>query len=385
MRTQSRKPLGRTAYASLTSPPTPADDRPRLSPGPGYPRLRCSTTRPRSGSRAGAAATGSSRSDARRTCHGAAPTAATVGVGATSCVVCDASRRDLASLRFSPHFRAGRGRHGEGARRHGARGDDEVILVPPGTTVEGLEGERFDLVEPGQRSVVASGGAGGHGNKRFASSTRQAPRFAESGLDGEFRLDRAPPAPAGGRRARRAAERRQVLAPGTPHAGRPEGRRLPVHDDRPGARDAGGRRSPARARRRPGADRGRRRRRRARRRVPRPCRALPRPGSPGGDRPAGGRPRTAAGVRDRARGACVVRRGARHAARARGAVEARPPARRRGGGAHPGGEGLGGGGRGGRPRRFVGNRRGLGRTALGALEGDFGAHRRSGSDPIWGV
>jgi GTPase len=107
------------------------------------------------------------------------------GRGGDVMVVCDASRRDLASLRFSPHFRAGRGRHGEGARRHGARGDDELILVPPGTTVEGLEGERFDLVEPGQRAVVASGGAGGHGNKRFASSTRQAPRFAESGLGGE--------------------------------------------------------------------------------------------------------------------------------------------------------------------------------------------------------
>ena len=56
--------------------------------------------------------------------------------------------------------------------------------MPPGTTVDGLDGERFDLVEPGQRAVVASGGGGGHGNKRFANSTRQAPRFAESGLEG---------------------------------------------------------------------------------------------------------------------------------------------------------------------------------------------------------
>jgi GTP-binding protein len=107
------------------------------------------------------------------------------GRGGDVVLVCDPSRRDLASLRFSPHFRAGRGRHGEGARRHGARGDDELVPVPPGTTVEGLEGERFDLLEPGQRAVVASGGAGGHGNKRFATATRQAPRFAESGLEGE--------------------------------------------------------------------------------------------------------------------------------------------------------------------------------------------------------
>ena len=57
--------------------------------------------------------------------------------------------------------------------------------MPPGTEVEGLDGARFDLVEPGQRAVVAHGGGGGHGNKRFASSTRQAPRFAERGLEGE--------------------------------------------------------------------------------------------------------------------------------------------------------------------------------------------------------
>jgi GTP-binding protein len=51
--------------------------------------------------------------------------------------------------------------------------------------VSGLDGARFDLTEPGQRAVVARGGSGGHGNKRFASSTRQTPRFAEQGLEGD--------------------------------------------------------------------------------------------------------------------------------------------------------------------------------------------------------
>jgi len=106
------------------------------------------------------------------------------GRGGDVVLVCDASRRDLSALRFSPHIRAGRGRHGEGARKHGARGEDQIVLVPPGTTVEGLEGERYDLVEPGQRALVAEGGGGGHGNKRFANSTRQAPRFAERGVEG---------------------------------------------------------------------------------------------------------------------------------------------------------------------------------------------------------
>lgn len=107
------------------------------------------------------------------------------GHGGDVVLVADPSRRDLSSLRYSPHHRAGRGGHGQGKQRHGARGDDEVIPVPPGTEVEGLEGRRYDLVAPGQRAAVAAGGAGGHGNKRFASSTRQAPRFAERGLDGE--------------------------------------------------------------------------------------------------------------------------------------------------------------------------------------------------------
>ncbi len=107
------------------------------------------------------------------------------GAGGNLVLVCDPSRRDLAFLRYARHFRAGRGRHGEGARKHGARGGDETVLVPPGTTVEGLDGERFDLLEPGQRAVVARGGSGGHGNKRFATSTRQAPRFAEQGLEGQ--------------------------------------------------------------------------------------------------------------------------------------------------------------------------------------------------------
>jgi GTP-binding protein len=100
-------------------------------------------------------------------------------------LVCDASRRDLAALHRARHHRAGRGGHGRGKQQHGARGEDREVLVPPGTQVDGLGGGVFDLVEPGQRARVASGGPGGHGNKRFASSTRQTPRFAEQGLEGE--------------------------------------------------------------------------------------------------------------------------------------------------------------------------------------------------------
>jgi len=107
------------------------------------------------------------------------------GHGGDVVLVCDASRRDLGALKGSKHFRGERGRHGEGSNRHGARGEDREIVVPPGTQAEAVDGSRIDLVEPGQRAVVAHGGRGGHGNKRFATSTRQAPRFAERGTSGE--------------------------------------------------------------------------------------------------------------------------------------------------------------------------------------------------------
>ncbi len=107
------------------------------------------------------------------------------GHGGDVVLVCDASKRDLGALRGSKHLRAQRGRHGEGSNRHGARGEDREIPVPAGTQATAVDGSAIDLVEAGQRAVVAHGGRGGHGNKRFANSTRQAPRFAEKGTSGE--------------------------------------------------------------------------------------------------------------------------------------------------------------------------------------------------------
>ncbi|HEU4980586.1 MAG TPA: GTPase ObgE [Solirubrobacterales bacterium] len=107
------------------------------------------------------------------------------GRGGDVILVCDPQRRDLSSLGRSRHFRAGRGEHGKGKRKHGERGGDRVIPVPPGTVVRGIDDSEAELLEHGQRLVVARGGSGGHGNKRFATSTRQAPRFAERGLQGE--------------------------------------------------------------------------------------------------------------------------------------------------------------------------------------------------------
>jgi len=95
---------------------------------------------------------------------------------------------DLSHFRNKHHFRAAAGGHGLGARKRGADGPELEVRVPVGTEVSDAEGELLgDLVREGQRLLVARGGEGGRGNINFKSSTRQAPRFAEHGLEGEER------------------------------------------------------------------------------------------------------------------------------------------------------------------------------------------------------
>jgi GTP-binding protein len=108
------------------------------------------------------------------------------GRGGDVVLVCDDSMRDLESFRRRSHFKARRGGHGRGSLRRGADGETLEVAVPPGTEVLIEEdGTRHDLVRPGQRALVARGGPGGRGNKRFAGPTHQTPRFAERGLPGD--------------------------------------------------------------------------------------------------------------------------------------------------------------------------------------------------------
>jgi GTPase len=110
------------------------------------------------------------------------------GRGGDVVLVADPSLRDLSSLRGRAVFAAERGGAGRGARRHGADGESVELAVPLGTLVLGEDGELVaDLARPGARVVAARGGAGGRGNARFATPTRQAPRFAETGLPGSTR------------------------------------------------------------------------------------------------------------------------------------------------------------------------------------------------------
>ena len=108
------------------------------------------------------------------------------GRGGDVVLVCDDSLRDLESYRRPAQYKAVRGGHGSGSLRHGADGGTLELRVPPGTEVLlESDGTRHDLIVPGQRAVVARGGPGGRGNKRFAGPTHQTPRFAERGLPGD--------------------------------------------------------------------------------------------------------------------------------------------------------------------------------------------------------
>ncbi len=108
------------------------------------------------------------------------------GRGADVVLVVDPSLRDLRTFKRKAHWKADRGRHGEGGNRHGASPPALEVRVPPGTVVSDREsGASWDLTTPGQRATVARGGSGGRGNSHFKSATRQAPRFAERGLPGD--------------------------------------------------------------------------------------------------------------------------------------------------------------------------------------------------------
>src|SRR5215210_6006123 len=98
----------------------------------------------------------------------------------------DPDLRDLSFFQGRKRFRAGTGGPGRGANKHGADGDDVVLRVPVGTQVFSDAGELIaDLAGARSRIVAARGGAGGRGNKKFATPTRRTPRFAEVGLPGE--------------------------------------------------------------------------------------------------------------------------------------------------------------------------------------------------------
>ena len=109
------------------------------------------------------------------------------GRGGHVILVARAQVRTLIAYRYKRLYGAQKGRAGMGSLKTGASGKDLVLQVPLGTVVLKDETGEFlaDLSTPGQRFIVAHGGAGGRGNTRFKSSTHQAPREFEPGGDSE--------------------------------------------------------------------------------------------------------------------------------------------------------------------------------------------------------
>ncbi len=103
-------------------------------------------------------------------------------------VIFEASRNQntLASFRYQRELRADPGQAGAKRRKHGRSGKDLTIAVPVGTVISDEAGKPLaDLANDGDKAVIAKGGLGGFGNAHFVSSTRQAPKVAEKGEQGE--------------------------------------------------------------------------------------------------------------------------------------------------------------------------------------------------------
>jgi GTP-binding protein len=104
-------------------------------------------------------------------------------------VIINASRSytTLLHLKYRQHHTARRGGHGEGSNRSGKDTPDVIIIVPLGTVIKDAETDEIlaDLTVNGEVFVAARGGIGGKGNAWFATSTNQAPHYAQEGIPGE--------------------------------------------------------------------------------------------------------------------------------------------------------------------------------------------------------
>ncbi len=111
------------------------------------------------------------------------------GRGGDVVFIVKSNLKTLSHLKLKRVFRAGGGVRGSGQRMHGRDGKDVEIAVPPGTLVRDREsGELLaDLTADGVRFVFLRGGRGGKGNSHYATSTNQAPRYAQKGVAGETR------------------------------------------------------------------------------------------------------------------------------------------------------------------------------------------------------
>lgn len=99
----------------------------------------------------------------------------------------DKNKNTLIDFRYNKKYKAENGQNGSGAKCNGKYGEDIYIGVPIGTVVKDAKTNKIiaDLSKEDQVELVLKGGHGGKGNTHFATSTRQAPRFAQDGEKGE--------------------------------------------------------------------------------------------------------------------------------------------------------------------------------------------------------
>lgn len=108
------------------------------------------------------------------------------GKGGDIYFVVDPDANTLVDFRFKRNFKAENGQNGSGSHCYGKSGEDLYIKVPLGTIIKDSQTGKVvaDLSKPNQKELILPGGRGGKGNSHFATSTRQAPRFAQAGEKG---------------------------------------------------------------------------------------------------------------------------------------------------------------------------------------------------------
>lgn len=111
------------------------------------------------------------------------------GNGGSIVFVADEKMSTLADFRYQRRYKAQNGEDGRAAKSSGKNGQDLLVKVPLGTVIRDIDQNRViaDMKLPGQTFVAAKGGSGGWGNSHFATATRQIPRFAKGGIEGERR------------------------------------------------------------------------------------------------------------------------------------------------------------------------------------------------------
>ena len=109
------------------------------------------------------------------------------GKGGNICVLADKNIHTLQDVRYNRIYKAKNGQQGSSNSKTGKDGDDIIIKVPIGTIIKDNKTKEIvaDFIEDGQKEVICIGGIGGKGNINYKTSTRQTPRYAQSGTEGQ--------------------------------------------------------------------------------------------------------------------------------------------------------------------------------------------------------